>query len=90
MSINAIKKPPIACPMMEAISHDAELMAAAEGSMFFGTILAIIDEKVGPENALMAPVIAMMKKMSDAIVQGLIEPLSLLSDKNRKNKMQTI
>jgi len=64
-------KPPKACPLMEPISHVAELMDAALGKTFLETICAIIAEKVGPANALIAPVTAITEQMSAAIVHLL-------------------
>lgn len=66
---NAIRKPAVACPHIEAISHVAELMDAAVGNISLGTICEIMAEKVGPENALMNPVIPITEQMSTAIVQ---------------------
>lgn len=70
MPINAMAKPPKACPMIEPVSHVAELIVAAEGSCFLGTILEINAENVGPEKALIAPVNAIMINIKVAVVQG--------------------
>ena len=73
---------------MDATNQVAELMDAADGKSFLGTILEINAAKVGPENALMAPVIPMVKNMRAAIVQGLNVFKLELSERNRKNKIQ--
>ena len=68
----AMQKPPKACPIMEPVSLVPELMVVAAGKIFLGTIFEISAEKVGPENALMAPVAAMTKNIRLAMVQGFI------------------
>lgn len=60
----------MACPMIDPVSHVAELMVAADGSCFLETILEINAENVGPEKALMAPVKAITIKISEAVVHG--------------------
>ena len=82
--------PPNACPKIEPVSQVAELIAAADGSNFLGTIFDINAEKVGPEKALIIPVNAMTVKINDAIDQGCICFILDSSDKKRKNKMQLI
>ena len=89
-SSKAIKNPPNACPRIEAISQVAELMAAAEGKICLGTILAIIDEKVGPEKALIAPVIPMMVNISMAIVQGSVVEFNFFPDNKTKHRIHPI
>ena len=69
MPSQAIRKPPVACPQMEAMSHVAELMDAALDKIFFGTIWDIMAEKVGPEKARIAPVMPITVQISTAIVQ---------------------
>jgi len=66
----AIKKPPIACPKIEPVSHVAELIVVAEGSKCLGTTLEIRDENVGPEKARIIPVQAITKNTQQAVTQG--------------------
>ena len=62
-------KPAAAWPHIEPISQVAELIAAADGNISFGTTCEISAENVGPENDLMAPVKAITVHIKTAIVQ---------------------
>ena len=73
---------------MDAINQVAELIDAAEDKSFLGTILDIKAANVGPENALIAPVIPMVKKMSAATVQGFSDFKLELSERIIKKTIQ--
>ena len=70
MPIAAIANPPAAWPIIDAVSQVAELIDAEVASMSRGTIWESMAENVGPEKARMAPVPAITKHISRAIVQG--------------------
>lgn len=87
MPVNAIKKPPVAWPIIEAVRNVAELIAAACGSISFETIWAIIEPKLGPEKALIAPVKAITKRISPAIVNLFNSEAIAVDDKMANNNM---
>ena len=84
----AIRKPPKACPAIEAVSHVAELIAVAAGRSFLGTIFEINAKKTGPEKDLIAPVMPMIMNIIVAIFHGFIVLSVWSSDKKIKHKMQ--
>ena len=88
--IPAIRKPPEAWPMIEPISQVAELMAAAEGNISFATTCDNMAEKVGPENARIAPVIAITEKISNAIVHALKVDDAYVLERNIKSDIQAM